>query len=549
MTRSAHPTGPLALAALAALGSAFAVVARLARIRSPRGARPQACLVMAATTGAAAVDLEVDALVVGSGISGSCTAWNLLRNQNVQSVLLTEANPTVGGNVISKAAEGFIWEEGPNSFQPTPAIMRTVYELGLTDDLVLADGKLPRFVYWQGGGASPKLANLHALPTNLPGDLLDFNLLTIPGKIRAAFGALGFISPPPPEPYEESIREFVTRHLGEETFERVIDPFVSGVYAGDPDQLAMRAALKRIHRLEGLGTLGPGLVSGALVRFKELATEKKENPPDPAWPTSKGGQLGSFRRGLLTLPLAVEKALGPDRVRTAWTLTGLAHDGAAFLATYQTPDGTKTVRAKTVAVTAPSRVAAKVCADLVPAAAGLGKIYSPPVASVTMAYRSEWFKELPGAEPGRPLVGFGHLLPRAMGVRSLGTIWTSALFPGRAPEGWELLLTYIGGARDPTIGDMPEADVVAQVDADNHRILLKDDAPAGKLLGIRVWKTAIPQYCRGHLDILAAVERDEAKVPGLFLGGNYRTGVAFGDCVQYGLDEAKRMATFLATAK
>ena len=139
----------------------------------------------------------------------------------------------------------FVWEEGPNSFQPTPAIVQTCHELGISSSLVLADGSLPRFVYWQGEGAGDKLANLHALPTNLPGDLLTFNLLTWPGKIRAGLGAIGLISPPPPPPYEESIREFVTRHLGAETFERVIDPFVSGVYAGDPDELGECAASGR----------------------------------------------------------------------------------------------------------------------------------------------------------------------------------------------------------------------------------------------------------------------------------------------------------------
>ena len=490
---------------------------------------------------------EVDVVVVGSGVSGSCLAFNLVKNQNIDKVLMVERNPEVGGNLISKTnEEGFVWEEGPNSFQPTPYICRAVHELGITDELVLADGTLPRFVYWQGDGAGEKLANLHALPTNLPGDLLDFNLLTWPGKIRAGLGAIGLIAPAPTD-REESVREFVTRHLGDETFQRVIDPFVSGVYAGDPDALSMKAALKKIHRLEGLGQFGPGLVSGAIERFAEIAQEKKDNPPDPAWPTYKGGQLGSFRKGLQTLAKATERYLGSDRVWTNSPVEKIEKEADGRYKVTIDKDGvTKTVLAKSVCVTSPTRVTCKLAADLIPAAAQLSNVYSPPVASVTMAYKKEWFKELPGAQPNKPLVGFGHLLPRKMGVRSLGTIWSSSLFPGRAPEGWELLLTYIGGARDTGIADMSEEEIFKQVDADNHQILLKDDAPEGMRIACRVWQTAIPQYRKGHLDILQALEEDEAKCPGLFLGGNYRTGVAFGDCVQFGFTEAERVAKFLS---
>jgi protoporphyrinogen/coproporphyrinogen III oxidase len=498
---------------------------------------------------AATATKEVDCLVVGSGVSGSTLAFNLVQNQKIDDVLMIDSNHVVGGNLISKQNEdGFVWEEGPNSFQPTSYICRLVHELGLTDDLVLADGSLPRFVYWTGEGAGDKLANLHALPTNLPGDLLTFNLLTWGGKIRAAFGAIGLIAPEPTD-REESIREFVTRHLGAETFERVIDPFVSGVYAGDPDALSMKAALRKIHRLEELG-VGPGLVPGAFVRFQELAAEKRDSPADSAWPTYQGGQLGSFRKGLQTLALAVEKVLGADKVWTNSPVLAIAKevDGRYKVTVMKDGKDETKILARSVCVTSPTRVTSKIAADLIPAASELEKIYSPPVASVTMAYRKEWFKDLPGATPGKPLVGFGHLLPRKMGVRSLGTIWSSSLFPDRAPEGWELLLTYIGGARDTGIADMTEEAIYQQVDQDNHLILLKDDAPAGRRIGCRVWKTAIPQYRKGHLDIIRKLEVDEAKCPGLYLGGNYRTGVAFGDCVQFGFTEAAKVAQFLATA-
>lgn len=491
----------------------------------------------------------LDCLVVGSGVSGSSLAFNLVKHHNIDNLLMIERNEVVGGNLISKENDkGFVWEEGPNSFQPTPYICRLVHELDIDDQLVLADGSLPRFVYWKGGGAGEKLANLHALPTNLPGDLLDFNLLTWPGKIRAGLGAVGLIAPPPTD-REESIREFVTRHLGAETFERVIDPFVSGVYAGDPDELAMRAALKKIHRLEGLGNLGPGLVSGALVRFQEIADEKKENPADPAWPTYKGGQLGSFQKGLQTLAFAVEKFLGPDRVWKKTAIKSIEKDDDLYKVIVDKDGETTEILARSVCLTTPTRVTCQVAADLIPAAARLSEVYSPPVASVTMAYPRSSFRELPGGSPEKPLRGFGHLLPRAMGVRSLGTIWSSSLFPGRAPEGYELLLTYIGGARDRGIADLSEDELYEQVDRDNHEILLRSDAPAGERIGCRLWQQAIPQYRKGHLEILDALETDEAACPGLFLGGNYRTGVAFGDCVQFGWTEAQRVASHLSANK
>ena len=168
--------------------------------------------------------------------------------------------------------------------------------------------------------------------------------------------------------------------------------------------------------------------------------------------------MGSFRKGLQTL--AAETYLGKDRVWKSSTVEKIEKLADGRFQVVIIKDGkTETVVAKSVCLTSPTRVTCKLAADLIPAAARLSEVYSPLVASVTMAYKKEWFRDLPGATKGNPLVGFGHLLSRAMKVRSLGTIWSSSLFPARAPEGWELLLTYIGGARDRGIADMTEKEI------------------------------------------------------------------------------------------
>lgn len=546
----------------------------------PVGVSSKPSVRLGASSSSSSSDDLVDCLVLGGGISGSTLAHNL--NKNGVDVVLAEARDYLGGNVKShRDDEGFLWEEGPNSFATQPSIVRIAYELGISDQLVFADESLPPWVNHNG--------KLHPLPKGQGGKgpagqielvfgqngVLKFaflgDLLSWPGTIRAGIGA--FIGhAPPPEGKEETIREWVTRVLGEEVFLRCIDPFVSGVYAGNPETLAIKAALPKIRRIEDISysiewNKFGALFYGGLKRQIELTKERKADPPAPEWPEFEYGNPGSFREGLATLPNAIAKELGvgdDQKIRLEHKTTKIEKktndDGSNYYeATFDTPKGTKTIKAKTIVSTMPAHCISNVLEPVMEESKEIFEkirkdidrvgVYYPPVAAVTVAYPKKSFKdiELPnGFGNLQDLPGFGSLNPRTEGVRTLGTLWSSSLFPGRAPKDYNLLLNYIGGSRDVGLADLSEEEIIAQVDKGCRQVLLKEDAPPAKVIGMTIWPTAIPQYELGHLPIMEELEKAESKLPGLWVCGNYRTGVAFPDCVTFGYEKANEVKSFLA---
>ena len=515
----------------------------LARPRAPRafrknGARVSVRAVRVTATADAA---KYDTVIIGSGVSGLSTAFTLKKDCPAHTMLVTEARDRVGGNITTRSENGYTWEEGPNSYQPGDPILTLACDAGMKDDILLADPNSDRYVLWDG--------ELRALPKDIPTAVLG-TFLTWPGKIRAGLGAIG-IRPPAPDK-EESVKEFVSRNLGVEAFERLIEPFCSGVYAGDPAQLSSVAATGRVQRLE---PLGGSLVVGALKAQKEAADKKKrDGPRDPRLPAVLGQTVGSFRGGLKTFPEGLAKNLGSEIVKTEWavkTITKNENDGS-FTLVYDTPQGETTIVATTVVMTAPAYVAAAVCAEMAPkAAAALNKFYYPPVASVTVSYPETAFR-LDGASalPNGGLTGFGQLHPRSQGIRTLGTIYSSSLFKddNRQPDGEFMILNYIGGARDVGIVDLSEEELVRAVHEDALKTILKPGTPLPKTVGVRVWEKAIPQFNLGHLDVLAEAKTalKEEGCDGLLLGGNYTAGVALGRCVEFGVEQAKELEAYVA---
>ncbi|KAI3946895.1 hypothetical protein MKW98_003458 [Papaver atlanticum] len=477
---------------------------------------------------------SVDCVIVGAGISGLCIAQALSTKHGeiASKVIVTEAQNRVGGNISTRERDGYLWEEGPNSFQPSDTMLSVAVDNGLKDELVLADPTAPRFVLWDG--------KLRPVPSK-PADLPVFDLMSIRGKLRAGLGAIG-IRPPPPD-REESVEEFVRRNLGDEVFERLIEPFCSGVYAGDPAKLSMRAAFEKVWRLE---QNGGSIIGGAFKAFQQK--DKTPKPPrDPRLPKPKGQTVGSFKKGLAMLPAAISKSLG-NILKLSWKLSSIQKSsGGGYNLTYETPEGLISVQAKSVVMTVPSHVASGLLHPLSSAVAdSLSKFYYPPVAAVSISYPFEAIKKerLIDGE----LKGFGQLHPRTQGVETLGTIYSSSLFPNRAPPGRVLLLNFIGGATNTGIVNKTEGEIVEAVDRDLRKMLITSNSKDPLVLGVRVWPQAIPQFLVGHLDTLADAKRglQDGGLHGLFLGGNYVSGVALGRCVEGAFESAAEVAKFLS---
>jgi oxygen-dependent protoporphyrinogen oxidase len=470
------------------------------------------------------VNQPLDVLVVGAGISGLTIAHELAIAKNYR-VLVAEAQDRVGGAITSnRNDEGYLWEEGPNSFQPAPELLRLAVQVGLKDEILFADGKLPRFVFLKG--------KLNALPMSPPKAIAS-QLLTWGGKIRLALGALGFARPAMAA--EESVDQFFSRLLGKQAVERLVAPFISGVYAGDPKRLSAKAAFAKISRLE---TNYGGLLAGAILSMKDRKAQKLN---DPNIPKPKSGELGSFRQGIKMLPEAIAAKLRAQgtAVKQEWTLRSLEKQGEIYISKFDTPTGEQVVRSRSVVLSTPAYVSAKLLQDYLPVASqALSEIFYPTVACVVLAY--------PKSEFAYDMKGFGNLIPRTQGVRTLGTIWSSSLFAGRAPAGWQLLLNFIGGTLDPALAKLSESEIIQAVHADLKKTILRPDSKIEpKAIAVHVWDKAIPQYEIGHLDRLATVEAQLQKSQGLYISANFIGGVALGDCIKRGLQEADKIDEFL----
>jgi oxygen-dependent protoporphyrinogen oxidase len=444
--------------------------------------------------------------VIGAGISGLTCAYALKKSG--QNVLLLEASPRPGGVIQSVEENGYLFELGPQSFSATPELAELCKELLLTEQVLETPRGAPRYIL-----INRKLVNVPLSPALLTSGLLSWGT-----KLTFLRDVLGKTSPPETD---ESIAAFVRRKFSEQLLDRLVGPFISGIYAGDPEQLSLRAAFPKLYEAEKAAA---SVIRGGLKLGAKAGKETLSRP-------RTGPRLLSFRAGNETLVGALAAALGPA-LRCNVEVSEVRRAGNKFQIGTQSAAGPEEITCDRVVLATPTDASAQILRGLVPgASAALQSILYAPVAVVSLAYKQQ--------QVARSLNGFGFLAPRSSGLRTLGSVWSSSLFRARAPEGHVLLTNFVGGATDPSATRLSEEELAALV----HREI----APILKITGVpeKVRTTryphAIPQYNLGHLERLQEIQDSIAQVPRLRLIGNYWKGPAIGTCVEQALAVAEEI--------
>ncbi len=455
-----------------------------------------------------------ETLVIGAGASGLAAAWELARTGHAVTVL--EQRPTPGGNIQSQREDGWQIEIGPNTLMVKPPLYELLCELDLDGEAVFA-GAAGKKRYIAKGGRTL------ALPTHP---------LNAPFNPIIGLGSWGKILrepwvKPPKGHQEESLAAFVERRLGRNILDYLVDPFVSGVYAGDPRRLSVKAAMPKLHALE---REHGSLIRGGLAAMRQARQRAKAGTEK--MPSDWRGKLISFPQGIQTLTdrLAEHIDAQPNAaIHCDHAIQSVRPHGGGW----QVEDARGEIwQARHLVLATPAHVSAKLLAPLDPMLAEpLDEIVYPPVAAVALGF--------PPGLIAHPLDGFGVLIPRREQRRSLGALFSSTLFSDRAPEGHKLITAFIGGRQDPDAFEMSDEEMARQVVNDLGGLLGIEGPPVWQR--VNRWPKAIPQYELGHLARVERLDQALSHHPGLSLIGNWRDGIAVGDCLENGRALAKRI--------
>lgn len=464
------------------------------------------------------VNHHADTAIIGAGITGLCVAHSLRHQAGAGKTFhLIDSAPIVGGAIQSTLSEGYLAEHGPNSILVKDTRVSELFDqVGLTDhaennELLEARPEAhKRYIVQEGA------------PIAMPGSLLGMlrtPLFSFGGKLRFALEPLiGRYKGREQGRGEESFADFVRRRLGPDMLASAAGPFVSGIYAGDPEQLSVRHAFPRLWGLED--RYRSVLLGASALQFG--GGDSHRLAPS---------RMLSFRSGMHTMPAAIANQLPDDSIQLESSIQSITSSDTGWTVVWQDSSGQKhTGHYQNLVLTAPHHRLSSL--PLPPSLHEMLEpvyaIESPPVTSLVLGFKRK--------DIAHPLDGFGMLIKQVENSPLLGVLFSSSMFDGRAPEDHVTLTCMMGGSIHPAYAENDDQTVLDEL---------------RKLLGVTgtptfrhqtSWPKAIPQYGLDYQDKLDAMIACENSHPGLHLAGNYRGGISVADCIVNGLKLGSQLA-------
>jgi len=437
--------------------------------------------------------------IIGGGISGLSLAWFILEKDPAADIAVFESEQRPGGKIWTDKADGFLCEWGVNGFLDNkPKTLELSHKLAL-EPMRSNDASRKRFIYSDG--------LLHRLPESPPAFLFS-KLLSLSGRIRVM--AETFI--PGNAKEEETLAEFARRRLGNEAYEKLIDPMASGIYAGNPETLSLRACFPKVYDLE---KKYGGLIRGML----KLQQEKKKLGSTEKVGAGPGGVLTSYYGGMGELIRSLKTMLG-NRLRLGYRAVSIERKGGSYTIHFADSSSSE---AETVIVASPAYAASEMMKNIDrKLSSTLSEIPYPSVSVACLGYKKDKFTA--------DLDAFGYLIPSREKRKILGTLYDSSIFPNRAPEGYALLRIMVGGARASDLAMEQEPRLLEMIRKELSDIIGITAAP--DFVRIYRHEMAIPQYTVGHTERLRIMDRILEKQKNLYLTGNAYRGISVNDCIE-----------------
>jgi oxygen-dependent protoporphyrinogen oxidase len=479
--------------------------------------------------------------VVGGGISGLAAAHRLTELLPSLQLTLFEASQRLGGVLETIHRDGYLVERAADNFLTTrPAAVELCRRLGLAEQLAPTDETRRRALVVRGGRLLPIPAGFYLMAPRRLWPLIRSPVLSVRGKLRllaepfvpprGRIGELGAGSGAPE--VDESVASFARRRLGRETYERLVQPLVAGIYTADAEKLSMAATMPEFLRHEReFGSLLRATLRERSAEFGNRIEERRKSDID----SISGARYGAFvapRDGMGSLVTALLNRLPAGAVRLGTRVVEIRR-GADGQWQLEFDPRAAAEQFDAVIVALPSHAAARVLQSQdARLAAELDAISSAGCVVVSCAFRRD--------QIAHDLDGFGFVVPQVEGRRIVAASFASNKYPGRAPQGNVLIRTFVGGSLQPLLMELPDEEL--------RRLVLDELADLLTIVGqpqwvdIARWPQSMPQYHVGHLSRVAEIEQRAARWPGLALAGNAFHGVGVPQCIASGEAAAERVA-------